>query len=88
MNTQHTPGRWIVAKRPVGKRQTTVVLDADHNEVCEAYASPALISAAPELLAALHGIVSNHGLRASLLRDGFGQQLDAARAAIAKATGQ
>lgn len=77
----HTPAPWTIAQRSVGKRQATVVLDADRNEVCEAYDSAALIAAAPELLAALK-------VCESVLRiQGYVNAADIAQAAIAKATG-
>ena len=75
----HTPAPWAVAQRSVGKRQATVVLDADRNEVCEAYDSAALIAAAPELLEALK-------MCESVLRiQGYANAADIAQAAIAKA---
>ena len=79
------PGPWAVTQRSVGKRQATVVLDADRNEVCEAYDSAALIAAAPDLLAALQA------LAAVCENEGFpylGNVLPKARAAIARATGE
>lgn len=45
-----TLGPWTVTKRPASKRPAVVVVDADRNEVCEAYAYPELIAAAPDLL--------------------------------------
>lgn len=45
----HTPGPWTHETR----RGRAIILDADRNEVCEAFAAPALIAAAPELLSAL-----------------------------------
>lgn len=55
-----SPAPWAVAQRSVGKRQATVVLDADRNEVCEVYDSAALIAAAPELLAALQDLIGRY----------------------------
>ena len=79
MNQTSAP--WTIAQRSVGKRHATVVLDADRNEVCEAYDSAALIAAAPELLAALK-------VCESVLRiQGYVNAADIAQAAIAKATG-
>lgn len=84
--SKHTPGPWAVANRTISKRPATVVLDADHNEVCEVYAAAALIAAAPDLLAALES------LNAAVIRAGYGNtampELSKAWAAIAKATGE
>lgn len=85
LNT-HTPAPWVVAQRSVGKRQATVVLDADRNEVCEVYDSAALIAAAPDLLAALQ-----EAFRAFAFDDEGPVWADStiakARAAINRATG-
>lgn len=75
-----SPAPWAVAQRSVGKRQATVVLDADRNEVCEVYDSAALIAAAPDLLAALRQI------EAATVEGGTVNTI--ARTAIARATGQ
>lgn len=45
----NTPGPWTVTVR----RGRVIVLDANRNEVCDAYAAAPLIAAAPDLLAAL-----------------------------------
>lgn len=90
MQAKHTPGPWVVSlstdarvdDRITGANGATVVRGSIGYTP-----DAALIAAAPDLLAALREIVTHHGLRASLLRDGFGQQLDAAREVIARATG-
>lgn len=53
----HAPGPWTVSTR----QGRTIVLDSDRNEVCEAYAAADLIAAAPELLAAVHGLLASCG---------------------------
>lgn len=81
----HAPSPWTVTTRPASKRPATIVVDTDKNEVCEVYACPELIAAAPDLLFALrmieetasgHVPLVNHWVRS------------VARAAIAKATGE
>lgn len=92
----YTPGPWTVAARVVSKRPATVVLDADKNEVCEVYACSALIAAAPDLLAAVHGLLASCGPqhesetaemyqeRMTLLQ----WHIDRASEALTKATGE
>ena len=86
----HTPGPWTVAKRIVGKHPATVVLDAEQNEVCEVYASSALVAAAPDLLAALqHALDRFESIPAHQDEAGIYRHAAAiAKAAIAKAIGE
>ena len=80
MNTQHTPGPWYVANG--------VQIRSDKHQVAKAWsfagktgeANAQLIAAAPDLLAALHGVVR--------VADRATDEFDAARAAIFKATGE
>lgn len=88
---KHTPGPWTLC--PINTEygdETLAVIDADGNFVTDAlprvYAHPELMAnallmaAAPELLAALTGLLSCVGVRIDALT-----AFDAARAAIAKA---
>lgn len=87
MEAIHTPGPWTVAKRTVGKHPATVVVDAEQNEVCEVYASSALVAAAPDLLAALqHALDRLESIPADRDEAGIYRHAAAlARAAISKA---
>lgn len=112
--TSHTPGPWIPDRDPrIGMEWNIHILDQRGNAICfmahsdgKAYerdeANAALVSAAPELLAALRLMVSIHD-EPSGFAGKYGRELDealakqqakidarlsAARAAIAKATAQ
>ena len=86
----HTPAPWTIA--PNGY----VVMGDQSTDLCASVASPVkatyneakanlhLISAAPDLLAALAGLLAIVNVR---IDDPRIEQFDAARAAIAKATG-
>ena len=86
----HTPGPWNCTALPRLRLLSTFILDADDEPraLPVTPANAALIAAAPELLAALQRIVNSHGARAALLREGYADAVDEARAAIARATGQ
>lgn len=86
--SKHTPGPWRVAEPVCSVGRTVWRGDADTNanwhRICRNVTNPAdaaLIAAAPELLAALRGLLD------ALARDhaDFGNECDAARAALAKA---
>ena len=86
------PAPWIVSKR----QDRTVVRDADTNEVCEVFTDAQLIAAAPDLLAAVHGLLASCGPqhesesaemyqeRMTLLQ----WHIDRASEALTKATGE
>ncbi len=98
--SEHTPGPWefdgsyIRAGEPIGSYKQPVKMSSAYIEDAftdgcrpdaEFDANMRLISAAPDLLQALIYMVNNIGQPCSLeTRDGF----NAARAAIAKATGE
>lgn len=93
MNSLHTPGPWHRNIRPATKypvifagRNTHIAKVIDTGiGLSEVEANTDLITAAPELLAALRDLVSAEGLP-----EGFAdraQLIAAARAAIRKATG-
>lgn len=82
------PGPWTRENR----RGRAIIIDADRNEVCEAFVAPALIAAAPDLLAALREIVAEWDTQHADEDHRTGYTLDTggiaqARAAIARATG-
>lgn len=87
MTTKHTPGPWVESGE--------FILGADHTTICQARdedaweANAQLIAAAPELLAALEGLMEHFiGDRSSRNVVGAaGLACDVARAAIAKAKG-
>ena len=99
MSTQHTPGPWILTTEPTEVEGVNVHFSIDshtHISICggqsqehmkdaiyedECRANARLIAAAPELLEALKELVEY------MAAAGFDVSLDAARAAIAKATG-
>ena len=89
MQNDDAPGPWTRETR----RGRTIIIDADRNEVCEAFAAPALIAAAPDLLAALELLLNVEGAaRHGARLPGFvgldvAYHFEAARAAIARATG-
>ena len=82
---EHTPGPWVV----IDEREKRYITDSSDDAIAQVYrdvgtsyfeANCLLVAAAPELLAALQGFV-NHGTC-------FDEQdMTAARAANAKATG-
>lgn len=85
MSAQHTPGPWALTEKAVVASASTPIahrvkwwsigqLEIEEN------ANARLIAAAPDLLAALQGVVR--------VADRATDEFDAARAAIAKATGQ
>lgn len=93
MTTTHTPGPWHYetsedgARLWVGCPQYTVATvheTADRVEIGAMQANARLIAAAPELLAALQGILDVASVR---IDDPRIKQWDAARMAIAKAGG-
>jgi hypothetical protein len=92
MQTTHTPGPWKIAATG------HVVTAADYSRICrveqlpgmdsrEIDANARLIAAAPELLDALQNIVNSLTLAGPPELACQQYQLDTARAAIAKATG-
>lgn len=88
MKTEHTPGPWKVREDYAGA-QSVVSADAFLARVGppnteQAEANARLIAAAPELLEALQGLLA--AVEQGTL-PGSGKAQDAARAAIAKATG-
>ena len=82
MNTQHTPERWFVSDAVLG-----VVVDEYDIRVAVSYGEDwaqrqdraQLIAAAPDMLAALIGVIK--------VADRATMEFDAAREAVAKATG-
>ncbi len=98
MSTKHTPGIWYLSGKHT--KYVEALLDngftqevasvgptlADGGYGEQQQANARLIAAAPELLEALQEVFS---LEASLLRNIYGSEfVEAARAAIAKATGE
>jgi len=87
----HTPAPWLICDatelKHIGYR---AIVTIDGDTICTpspmGNADAALIAAAPDLLAALQSIMQHHGIRAALLREGYGEYVDEARAAIARAT--
>ena len=77
---KHTPGPWY--------REWRYVWVGDHALQAPTNADAALIQAAPKLLAQLQRIVNNHGVRAALLREGYADVVDEARAVITSVTGE
>lgn len=92
MNEQHTPGPWIVTR---GRDKTHPnYVESQHPDFggfdlahCVESADAALISAAPDLLAALHALVDYFGPLPGV-DNGLDEALTNARAAIARATGK
>ena len=89
-NARHTPGPWFVSDRPhsygrevsAGSPGGQVIAGgngAPWPDLFEQQANAKLIAAAPDLLAALQGVLR--------VADRKTDEFDAARAAIAKATG-
>lgn len=81
MSARHTPGPWKVIKSPHGNRYACVQYGADdrYTSLELEPADARLTAAAPDLLAALIGVVR--------VADRATDEFDAARAAIAKAQG-
>ena len=104
MSTQHTPGPWIGAGPSFGDqfpRYTTEITTEDerygdgHIQICELpfhhhdeenEANARLITAAPDLLEALRRLCD--ALEPAEMHNGNRPAYNAARAAIAKATGE
>ena len=86
MNTKHTPGPWHVTHAdPIRQPDVLPCIDAPDAEVaCGVFrdADACLIAAAPELLAALEGLLADKYLSDPINAD----RMATARAAIAKAT--
>ena len=81
MTTKHTPGPWVIGKRD---HDVVMVDTASGTAICDVYgesddrpANARLIAAAPDLLAALKGVIA--------VADRNTVEFDAARAALAKA---
>ena len=104
MKTEHTPGPWVLGDSDLYCSSLSVHCGTrqGHTTICrmvsleygigigEVEANCRLISAAPELLEALHAILENDGGEGSKCFDAI-RLFDAreeARAAIAKATGE
>ena len=92
MNAKHTPGPWVVRESSCGSVGTDSILTAlafGDDPDCKAddrmVANARLIAAAPELLEALKAICDEQDAN-----EGYATPAtyDAARAAIAKATGE
>jgi hypothetical protein len=95
MTAKHTPGPWKVASF-VCHAQTTVMTEAGEpiaettgfgRMADDCVADASLISAAPELLAALSAIVASLAEQDDEGMIEYAEQMIDARAAIAKATG-
>ena len=92
MTTQHTPGPWTTGDAAIWALEDCefhAIVDCPLNQTCRdtdtAWANARLIAAAPDLLAALKSLLLSFDDDRSLFnRDGW----EAARAAIAKATGE
>ena len=81
-DTKHTPGPWHEGSyRSIESQSGTICEVYSHMGIAEADANQKLIAAAPELLAALEWIVNQP--TGSM----YAEVREAARAAIAKATG-
>jgi hypothetical protein len=101
MNPSHTPGPWFADKLqdrnaynifPAGATHALLQVsgpahDGAHPYAQAAAANAALIATAPELLAALRAMLARHDDR-DALGDLWPAEARAARAAIARATGQ
>ena len=93
--TAHTPGPWKInwqmhnlrIFQDKGDTWNIASIASTRREKTEQEANAALIAAAPELLAALQAITAAMPLNGGMVRFD-GDELAAARAAIAKATGQ
>lgn len=88
MNTKHTPGPWNTV---ILNGDRIAVVAHDSSDVATlthaSHADARLIAAAPELLAALEALLNRPGPLFHLVEDErHWPQIDAARAAIAKAT--
>ena len=89
MTTQHTPGPWVVCDYELGLKAISTP-NIKHYPATEIDAADArLIAAAPELLAVLEEIVKAIDFeRGASETEDAERLLIAARAAIAKATGE
>ena len=95
MKAKHTPGPWHIGMKPgpmIYGPKGEQVADMRHkpftlvSEIDESVANVRLISAAPDLLAALEAIIKMIGPYAGQGR--MDAEISAARAAIAKAKGE
>lgn len=91
MQAKHTPGPWaldnpasLIVRAPTRHRIAEVAL-VDVALMDNARANAALIAAAPDMLAALHDIVSASDANCG---DSLANAINSARAAIARATGE
>jgi hypothetical protein len=100
--SKHTPGPWFLAEKVAGKHTTTNMRrirsereGMEHGAVCEVYgiadgseahANASLIAAAPELFAALQLMVDRFRDTEGSYGAWENEALEAANAAIAKAT--
>lgn len=94
MKTEHTPGPWHIGKdtRIIGANSQRVAV-CDNNEATPGLVNAALIAAAPELLAALNGILpfiaqSSASEGGAVKYSAAVRAADAVRAAIARARGE
>lgn len=87
---KHTPGPWMVEGRTVyalnddGYNRFSALVQDAHTPGDELEANAQLIAAAPELLEALEALTANY----ADVEQGGSKNVDKARAAIAKATGE
>jgi hypothetical protein len=93
MTHTHTPGPWdqIGCDIYSGEIKIARFIDIPWERMLENEANINLISAAPDLLAALEDaefLLRKAGLMAGPMRDSFNRSASDARAAIAKATGK
>ena len=102
MSAKHTPGPWFVDKVedrnafnifPVGATHALLAVkgpefDGAHSYALAAKANAILIAAAPELLEALRGLVASLSDADDEGLIEHASQMEAARAAIAKAVGR
>lgn len=96
MSAKHTPGPWSLAESKVFMYQTLIMANGNSAPIATLYGSltdcengrnARLIAAAPDLLEALHAIVSSLSDNDEEGLIEHSEQIIAARAAIAKATG-
>lgn len=94
MSTKHTPGNWFVDVASSGLRVLTD--DRRATIICQEIGPPSnpaaqadarLIAAAPELLEALRGLLSEANSASKPLHE-YSEWSNKARSAIAKATGE
>jgi hypothetical protein len=99
---RHTPGPWVVMKRPwavvvvADNGEALPICDAGRPHVAEEAANAGLIAAAPELLEALQGLlaivadsrgVTGYHLNGEAAEWSEFSEVDAAESAVAKALG-